>query len=555
MIKARIISSLEKCFLDADPYSFAPLTRITAFKNERISFQIAVLPCGDDAGMPRKYVDVAAKGRLAGFMTVRSVELIPSLFPCYPDRRDDNYLSFMPGLYPDLLLPPPDGKPSVIGGQLKSLWITLMPDGSITGSAPLELFLTCGDEILFSGTLDIRLIDAELPPQTLINTQWFHGDCLATYYDTEVFSEKWWRIVKNFLSVAVNNGQNMILTPVFTPPLDTAVGGERPTVQLVDVKLRGGEYSFSYTKLDRWIDTALSLGFKYLEISHLFTQWGAAHAPKIIADTPDGKKRIFGWETDASGEEYTRFLRAFLTDFLAHMKARGDDKRCFFHISDEPCGSNLAQYLRSKNAVADLLEGYRIIDALSDIEFYRCGAVRHPVAATDRINAFLDENVKELWAYYCCGQCQNVSNRFFAMPSYRTRCIGFQLFKYDIAGFLQWGYNFYYTWESRGFADPYRDSTGNYFTPSGDCYSVYPARDGTALESLRLAVFYEGLQDLRACSLLASLIGKRETIALIEKHLGEIAFDKCPHSALPLLNAREAVNAAVENAIAALPTK
>ena len=41
----------------------------------------------------------------------------------------------------------------------------------------------------------------------------------------------------------------MLLTPVFTPPLDTAVGGERRTVQLVDVKAEGNQYTFGFANL------------------------------------------------------------------------------------------------------------------------------------------------------------------------------------------------------------------------------------------------------------------------------------------------------------------
>ena len=51
------------------------------------------------------------------------------------------------------------------------------------------------------------------------------------------------------------------------------------------------------------------LGVKYFEIAHFFTQWGAGHAPKVMATTETGYERIFGWDTDATGEEYTAFIR------------------------------------------------------------------------------------------------------------------------------------------------------------------------------------------------------------------------------------------------------
>lgn len=550
MIKIKTVSSLEKCFLDSDPDDFEQIDSISVLKNQRFSFQIIARPLGDDRLMHRLYAKFTASGCLAPFVSARTVEFIPSVFPCYPDNYDDNYLSTSPGLYPDLLLPAKDDTLSIIGGQTRALWLTAQLDGSIAGDRTLDFTLSAGDNVLFSGAIKVHIIDAELPPQTLINTQWFHSDCLSTYYDAPVFSDRWWTIVRNFVDVAVKNGQNMLLTPVFTPPLDTAVGGERPTVQLIDVYFDGKNYTFSYDNLDKWLNMANSAGIKYYEISHLFTQWGAACAPKIIAHTPEGTKRIFGWDTQASDEEYKTFLRRFIPDFLTHMKARGDDKRCFFHISDEPGADSLAVYMKSKKCVADLLDGYPVMDALSNIEFYKQGVIDRPVAAIDHIQPFIDEKVPDLWAYYCCGQCRGVSNRFFAMPSCRTRCIGFQLFKNDIAGFLHWGYNFYYSWCSREFVDPYRDSSGIYFTPSGDCYSVYPAPDGTAYESLRLVVFYDALQDLRACRLLADLIGKSAVDDILERHLGTLSFDNCPHSARPLLSARAAVNSAIEKALA-----
>lgn len=76
-------------------------------------------------------------------------------------------------------------------------------------------------------------------------------------------------------------GINLLLTPVFTPPLDTAVGGERPTVQLVDVTVRGREVRSALTS---WIATwkwRKPPASQYFEISHLFTQWGATAAPKF----------------------------------------------------------------------------------------------------------------------------------------------------------------------------------------------------------------------------------------------------------------------------------
>lgn len=109
-------------------------------------------------------------------------------------------------------------------------------------------------------------------------------------------------------------GINMLLTPIFTPPLDTAVGGERTTVQLIDiVQDADGSYKFDWSRLKRWCDLCLRNGIKYLEIPHLFTQWGAKAAPKIVV-TVDGKNvKKFGWHTPALDSSYQSFFKAVFT--------------------------------------------------------------------------------------------------------------------------------------------------------------------------------------------------------------------------------------------------
>ena len=135
--------------------------------------------------------------------------------------------------------------------------------------------------------------------------------------------------------------------------------------------------------------------------------------------------------------------------------------------------------------------------------------MKAPIPSCDHIEPFLEAGIPDLWTYYCCAQCREVSNRFIAMPSSRTRIIGAQLWKYRIAGFLHWGYNYWYTRFSRRAVDPFVLNDGGSFTPAGDCFSVYPGPDGTPYQSLHMKAFTEALSDLRAMSLAESLCGSR----------------------------------------------
>lgn len=555
MLQTRLISSLDKCFPESSPLSFEPLTRLSALRGETVSFQL-VMRDDDPAAPHRRWAAPRLDGDLAAFATLRSVEYIPSLMPVYPspNRSDDGYLKKEPGLYPDLLAPLGTGYGNgahiaVCSFQTRALWVTIrLPYDLAAGDHSISVSLHDGAE-LSRDTLTVHVVPASLPASDLPFTQWFHCDCLAQYYRVPVFSEEHWRIIENFARVAVSAGINTLLTPIFTPPLDTGIGHERLTVQLVGVRRRGGQYSFDYSLLDRWIDMCRRIGIRYYEISHLFTQWGASHAPKIMADDEGEYRRIFGWDTDAAEGEYPRFLRIFLPDFIAHMKAMGEDGKCIFHISDEPNRDNLEQYTRSRAVVADLLEGYTVMDALSNLEFWKNGVVTTPVVAVNHIQPFIDNNVPNLWAYYCCGQDVGVSNRFFAMPGARTRFIGWQLYKYNIAGFLQWGYNFYMNQGSYDEVDPFNDSTAQYFVPSGDAYSVYPAPDGTAWESLRQVQFSEALQDRQAALLCEGLVGRDRVLGALEDTCGDIVFSRCVCDSATALLLREKINCLIEQNI------
>ena len=547
MIQTKITSSLEKCFPDSSITEYPELTHLSALKNERISFQFLYTDDTVDTSIPYRAnsYNLQIEGIEKGLVSVRRVESVPVTIPSLNEGGDGNFLRTAPGLYPDPLFPLHQGGIFVMRGQLQSLWVEIdLCERLSAGEYTVTLKLVDGQKTVHAeNSLTLTIIDALLPPQEMILTQWFHCDCLATYYNVEPWSEEHWRIVENFAAIAAKNGINMLLTPVHTPPLDTAVGKERKTVQLVDVTVENGAYSFNFDKLDRWIDMCNRVGIRYFEIAHLFTQWGAQRAPKIEACVEGEYKRIFGWETDSTSEEYTTYLRAFLTAFLAHMKARSDDKRCYFHISDEPNKLHIDRYRAVKASVADILEGYPIMDALSNFEFYQDGLVELPIPSNDHIAPFIEAGVEGLWTYYCCSQDKGVSNRFIAMPLWRTRSIGLQLYKFNIVGFLHWGYNFYNVALSRNPINPFLDTCAGNMFPAGDAFSVYPAQDGSAIESIRIISFYEALQDMRAFQLAQTLCGRDRVMEELESIFGEeIRFDKCAKEAAPLLNIREKIN-------------
>lgn len=538
----KVFSSLAKIFPDGTP-SNVRIDEVQLLKNERESFQVAYFARYDRKIHQPNLKKVEVISEISDYIKTYRVENIYSNFPIN-EYNDDDCVRTTSGVFPDLLTPCGELHRTLYNSW-QTFWFEIDPKNEIdAGIYDITVrFVSDQETILGEETIKAEIIDDVLPEQELISTHWFHSDCLAVWYRTDVFSDEYWRIVENFVKTYVEYGQNLILTPLFTPPLDTEVGSERPTVQLVDVEKIGDEYKFGFANFEKWVDMCLRNGIKYFEMSHLFTQWGAAHAPKIMAMVDGEYKRIFGWETDSASEEYTGFLRAFAPALIAEIDKLGIREKCYFHVSDEPSPDNIETYAPASKIIHELFGDFPIIDALSHVEFYDQGVVTLPIPVTARADDFVGK-VSELWTYFCCGPHMEYANRFFALPSRRTRIIGLQMYKYDIKGFLQWGYNFYFSRLSQVQPiNPFHTSDAIDSFPSGDAYVVYPGFDGTPLVSLRFKVFYDAYQDMRACKLLESYIGREEVIKIIEEDLGcELKFGTNPRSETWLLDVRKKIN-------------
>ena len=553
MFKYKFISGLEKPFVDGNFDDFATLDRISALRGERVSFQLLLELAYTKNSMWSRAFEIKLSGEAAKYASVRRVRSVPAT----NNRRgnyDEDFLTTRPCLVPDVLMPLEYGGQIVLApGTLTSLWIDIeIPEDMPAGEAALSVTLHSEAKRdptapIWDGEakLTLDVIGATLPKQELLFTQWFHSDCLANYYRCEKWSDEHFRIIENFARVAKKNGINMLFTPLISPPLDNEY--DTRDLQLATVTKTDAGYEFDWKHLERWIDALDRVGIEYFEIGHLFTQGGAVSATKVMGSVDGEYVRLFPKDTPCDDPEYTKFLRAMLTSFLGFMKARGDDKRCYFHVSDEPPLKHLETYGRAKASIADILEGYPIMDALSHYDLYETGICKKPVILLNYLEDFADHGVKGLWTYNCCAPDGGYSNRFLGMTLARNRSICLLLYKYDIEGFLHWGYNFYNNSGSSDCINPFMDTSSGDIFPSGDPFSVYPADNGEALESMRLVGFNEAIQDLRAMKLCEKLYSREEVISTLENVIGkEIRANTYINDAAGMHTVREKVNSMIK---------
>ncbi len=513
------VSSLEKVLLHKKPRTEA---KGKMLKNQTFSFQIAY-----------KYnrfandIRVEIDSKIKEFITYRQVEYVPCTSVNLWEG-DGFYFSDESFVCPDVLRPTLNGLLKSRACAYASAWFTVKGDLPVgRHKIKITLFAQWCEPLSAEYTLEV--LDAELKEQELIYTNWFHYDSISNYYKVPVWSNKYNKIMYNFIEKAIAHGVNMLLVPMFTPPLDTRVGGERKTAQLIDVYKDNGTYSFDFDRLVSFMKMVESMGIKYFEMSHLFTQWGAKCAPKVVATVDGKKKKIFGWENGATSPEYSEFLDELLPKLRQRLIDEGLYDKCRFHLSDEPNENCIEEYKKANALFRRSMPDAFITDALSHYGFYKDGLVDVAVSSTKAIDVFLENKVENLFAYYCCAESGDyLSNRYMAYTSLRNRVIGVQLYLNKISGFLQWGYNFYNTTLSDEAIDPYLITDGGGAFQSGDAFIVYPGENG-AYDSIRHEVFYDGIQDMQLLYALEDKIGREAVEKILQKYGFEKGFRSYPH--------------------------
>lgn len=525
-----------------------------ALQGERFSLQLFYR---SDSLQNRK-MKVEVHSELTEFIRVRRVESVPVSFLGF-EKPDNDVVAKSACMIPDRLRELEGGYAKIVIHQNRSLWLTVdIPRNIKAGKYTIALHLTvfsdpyenpgipiaeasCGNAEHFeTKKFCLEILPVALLPQRLKNTQWFHCDCLADYYHVPIFSEAHWKILASYMKNAATHGMNMILTPLFTPPLNTAFGKERPTVQLVGVRLKNGIYSYDFSRLERWIETAQSCGIQFFEFSHLFTQWGAEYPPKIVANKNGKMKKIFGWHIRSDSPEYTDFLSSFLPALKRFVEDKKLSEKVYFHCSDEPSVKHEKAYRRALGQMEKHLSGLKIFDALSTDKFHSPDFVSIPVPLETMLEKFIRTSVKERWTYYCCAPARKYPNRFIHMTSSRNKVMGLLMYYYELIGILHWGYNFYYTALSETKIDSYSCNTCDEVYPPGDPFLVYPDQNGKPEDSIRHEVFFEAVQDQRIFELLESFVPRKKVIELLLSwcHTSKLSMTCYPHGEKKMLEIR-----------------
>ena len=341
----------------------------------------------------------------------------------------------------------------------------------------------------------VRVHDVVLPEtaNALNVSYWLSPDPrdLTTGPPPEWWSNEHWRLLDNTARTLQWYGQDCILTPV--------IKGEHALVRTT--RRKDGQYTFDFTRFDRWVELFQRHGFKQFHGHHV-TQWGAVYG----MDEATGRKTVL--IPSRSDTQFLPFLGEFFRALGQHLGQKQWTRSYLQHLMDET--SDVATYRKLADLLRAEAPGIRTIDAVNHKPKELSAIVDVPVLAVvylEREATLVSARRKEglkTWFYNCCSPPPPYPNRHLDEPLSNSRLYPWIAFRFGVTGYLNWGGNIY-----RG-ADPYKTSVGpvpngsqNPGHPPGDNWHFYPTRDGL-VGGMRMLAFRQGLQDYRLLSLLAA---------------------------------------------------
>ena len=482
------VDSLIKIFPDAKPGPGPDVITADACRNEFVSAQLAVranellsdvrasvLPLRHESGA----MGVHAVARFVGFVPVRSNT---------PDTADAELVCTAPCQVPDPLLL--DETIAVEAGTTQPVWLTVFvpPDapagrwrGSVTVSTDREKV-----EVPLTLTVHPVVLPSE---RSLWVTNWMNLHNFASFYGTELYTERFWQVVEAFARSMGEHRQNVVLCPN----------------DLVHIRQQAdGSLAFDYTDYDRWVGT--------------FDRAGCA---KVIEGGHLGRRGEGKWETpwfewrkfkvqrrDGSATELDpeMVVRELVKSLAAHTKQRGWSDRFVLHVVDEPAPHTEEDYKRKTLLVREWAPGVRLLEAMSLMDARGFLDIWVPQLShfhehEENYLRMRGEAGVELWFYTCMYPTGLYPNRFLDFSLLKTRILHWINWRYDLTGYLHWGLNF---WAD----DPFDGDRIREDLPPGDCWIVYPGPDGP-LDSIRWEQMREGIQDYELLRLLDQRAGEK----------------------------------------------
>jgi len=266
-----------------------------------------------------------------------------------------------------------------------------------------------------------------------------------------------------------------------------------------------GTYKFNFSTVGWQIDTFLKAGVNK-RIEGIFlakrssADWRSPYYMRVPQENSNGN---WGFVSlPLSDNRVKQFYGQYLPAQVNFLKEKKVYNIYYQHIADEPSDANVDSYNQILHFVKSLDPGIKTIDAVQTDKVSSELDVIMPLLdiLSGRYNSFKQLQGKSEIGFYTCWLPQgDYANRLIEMNLIKNRFIPWIAFRYNLSGYLHWGFN---QWSNN---DPLTNLDKN----AGDSWIVYP-EDGQFISSIRLEALRDGINDY---ALLKQLSDKKPEVA------------------------------------------
>ncbi len=504
------VDPLVKVFRDAVPQAGTEATAEVA-RGEHVSLQVVVLCPLNMQQLRAEVTPLRLAGNTDAQLTPRAprfVGYVP-IIEGTPEPSADR-VRVPPGLFPDPLLE--TESIDVAAGQAQPIWVTVpvpidAPSGRYEGR--LKITATAGGQTVTAVfPLSVQVYNVVFKRARLWNTNWFFFECMTRYLGIrpEAYSEEWWALLRRYARNMADHRQNMILIS----PLEQSRFYIDPQ----------GKLAVDFSRFDRIVDIFIEEGvIGLIEGGFLAVRKGPWTGPFVMMTYKIENGEVVSGKAAPGSPEADQFCSWFLPKLVAHLRDKGWLDIYLQHIADEPLDHNAESFREAVAYVKKYAPELRTGDATQAKDTTGLDVWIPMLDWLHKHYAFYRKQQQagnELW-YYTCGVLHgDYSNRFLEQPLLTPRLAYWICFRYELTGFLHWGYNYWMDTHH-----PYRDMTwslgSGIFVPAGDAWIVYPGKDGP-IDSIRWEAVRDGIVDHELLAQLA----ERDPVAamnLAKKHI------------------------------------
>ena len=346
-----------------------------------------------------------------------------------------------------------------------------------------------------SASFSFQVYNVTVPVSKLNYIAWYHdADYRLMNKGKEVqpFSDLYWKIFKNIVKAAKENGQNTFtINQLFL---------------IKFLKTKDNKFSADFTQFDKAVNIILDeVGMKYVNCRQFAARLGGWEAPFGLT-FPKFYGDVYYMNNAAIGDpEATTFYNWFIPAYYAHLKSNNYAGKILQHIADEPIEANKSTFIAIAKFIKGLAPNLTTIEAIQtmdvapylDIIVILLDQLPGAYPAIQKLQQNPD---KKVWFYTCNAPQWEYANRFIEFPLLKTTLLPWIASRYNLDGYLHWALDFW------GDA-PYEDASIVKFGasqmefPGGDAWLFYPAYQ-TVNISVRSLAMRNGITDVALLNLL-----------------------------------------------------